>query len=153
MMTSSHRNVFHITGPLWGESTAYRWIPLSKEQRCGTLMLSILSPWAICWTNNRHGDDLRSHDAYVTSLYGVQLVLDDLQQTFLWSKVRQVTRTMFWQAMNNNMFLASWLYSAIMRQPGSATSFTVWLLFLVNSSPTGQNGSHFGRRHLQMHFI
>ena len=30
MMTSSNGNVFHVTGPLWGESTGERWIPLTK---------------------------------------------------------------------------------------------------------------------------
>ena len=23
---------FHVTGPLWGESTSYQWIPLTKGQ-------------------------------------------------------------------------------------------------------------------------
>ena len=30
MMTSSNGNIFHITGPLWGESTGHQWIPLTK---------------------------------------------------------------------------------------------------------------------------
>ena len=30
MMTSSNGNIFHVTGPLWGESTGPRWIPLTK---------------------------------------------------------------------------------------------------------------------------
>ena len=30
MMTSANGNIFHITGPLWGESTGDRWIPLTK---------------------------------------------------------------------------------------------------------------------------
>ena len=32
MMTSQHGNTFPITGPLWGESTDHRWIPLTKGQ-------------------------------------------------------------------------------------------------------------------------
>ena len=35
MMTSSHGNAFRVTGPLWGESTGYRWIPLTKGQLRG----------------------------------------------------------------------------------------------------------------------
>ena len=31
MMTSWHGNSFHITVPLWGESTGDRWIPLTKD--------------------------------------------------------------------------------------------------------------------------
>ena len=38
MITSTNGNIFHITGPLWGESTGHRWIPLTKasdaEIRC-----------------------------------------------------------------------------------------------------------------------
>ena len=30
MMTSSNGNVFRVNGPLWGESTGDRWIPLLK---------------------------------------------------------------------------------------------------------------------------
>ena len=29
-MTSSNGNIFRVTGPLWGESTGHRWIPLTK---------------------------------------------------------------------------------------------------------------------------
>ena len=36
MMMSWHENTFHITGPLWGESTSQWWIPLTK----GPAMLS-----------------------------------------------------------------------------------------------------------------
>ena len=38
IMTSSNGNVFRVTGPLWGESTGHRWIPLTTasdaERRC-----------------------------------------------------------------------------------------------------------------------
>ena len=30
IMTSSNGNIFHVTDALWGESTGYRWIPLTK---------------------------------------------------------------------------------------------------------------------------
>ena len=30
MMTSSNGNLFLVTGPLWGESTGHRWLPLTK---------------------------------------------------------------------------------------------------------------------------
>ena len=30
MMTSSNGNIFHVTGPLWGETTGDRYIPLTK---------------------------------------------------------------------------------------------------------------------------
>ena len=30
MMTSLNGNIFRVTGPLWGDSTGHRWIPLTK---------------------------------------------------------------------------------------------------------------------------
>ena len=30
MMTSSNGNIPRVTGPLWGEFTDHRWIPLTK---------------------------------------------------------------------------------------------------------------------------
>ena len=30
MMTSSNGNIFHVTGPVWGESTGLRRIPLKR---------------------------------------------------------------------------------------------------------------------------
>ena len=29
IVTSSNGNGFRVTGPLWGESTGHRWIPLT----------------------------------------------------------------------------------------------------------------------------
>ena len=34
-MTSSNENIFRVTGPLWGESTGHRWIPLTKSSDAG----------------------------------------------------------------------------------------------------------------------
>ena len=35
MVTSSNGNIFCVTGPLWGKSTNYRWIPLTKVSEAG----------------------------------------------------------------------------------------------------------------------
>ena len=41
-MTSSNGNIFHITGPLWGESTGHKWIPLTKA--------SDFKLWCFLWS-------------------------------------------------------------------------------------------------------
>ena len=41
IMTSSTGNIFHITGPLWGESTGHWWIPLTKA--------SDMELWCFLW--------------------------------------------------------------------------------------------------------
>ena len=43
MMTSSNGNIFHITGPLWGESTGHWCIPLTKA--------SDAELWCIFWSS------------------------------------------------------------------------------------------------------
>ena len=42
MMTSSNGNIFCVTGPLWGESTGYRWIILTK--------VSDAELWCFLWS-------------------------------------------------------------------------------------------------------
>ena len=41
---SRHGNAFHITGPLWGQSTGDQWIALTKNQLCIILMF----PFGVC---------------------------------------------------------------------------------------------------------
>ena len=42
MMTSSNGNVFRVTGPLCGEFTGHRWIPLTKASDAGL--------WRFLWS-------------------------------------------------------------------------------------------------------
>ena len=46
MMKSSNGNIFRVTGPLRGESTGHRWIPLTKA-----LMLSLICAWTNGWAS------------------------------------------------------------------------------------------------------
>ena len=52
-MTSWHRNIFHITGPMWGESTGDRWIALTMGQQSGALMYEVLLTWVSFSMNSR----------------------------------------------------------------------------------------------------
>ena len=61
MMTSSNGNIFHVTGPLCGEFTGHRWIPLTKGQWRGTLVFSLICAWINGWVNNREANGLRRH--------------------------------------------------------------------------------------------
>ena len=55
MMTSSNGNIFRVTGPLCGEFTGHRWIPLTKA--------SDAELW-YGWVKNRDAGDLRRHRAH-----------------------------------------------------------------------------------------
>ena len=48
MMTSLNGNIFHVTGPLWAESTGHRWIPLTKAN--DALMFSLMGALTNTWT-------------------------------------------------------------------------------------------------------
>ena len=59
-MTSSNGNIFCITGPLWGESTASVDYP-KKWHWCAALMFSLIFVWTSDWANNPDAGDLRHH--------------------------------------------------------------------------------------------
>ena len=61
MMTSSNGNIFRVTGPLCGEFTSHRWIPLTKASDAG---FRWSAPWTSGWVNNREAGDLRRHRAH-----------------------------------------------------------------------------------------
>ena len=54
---------FHITGPLWGESTGHRWIPFTKGQLGRALLLPKMLAWTSCWPNCQIANDLKYHNA------------------------------------------------------------------------------------------
>ena len=62
-MTSVNGNIFRATGPLWGESTGHRWIPLTKASNAG-LWYFFICAWTNGWWNSRYAGDLRPHGAY-----------------------------------------------------------------------------------------
>ena len=65
--------IFHITGPLWGESTGHWWIPLTKDSDAEVLMFSLLYALTNGWANNRGAGDLRRYRAHyvVTVIHGL----------------------------------------------------------------------------------
>ena len=64
MITSSNRNSFRVTGPLWGETTGHRWIPLTKASEAELWCFLSTNGWA----NNWDAGDLRRHSAHYRSL-------------------------------------------------------------------------------------
>ena len=64
MMTSSNGNIFRVTGPLCGEFTGHRWIPLTKANDAELCCFLWSAPWINGWVNNREVGDLRHHCAH-----------------------------------------------------------------------------------------
>ena len=61
MMTWSNGNIFHVTGPLWGESPGNPLDCPHKGQWRGALMFSLVGAWTNGSANNRDACDLRRH--------------------------------------------------------------------------------------------
>ena len=64
MMTSSNGNIFRVTGPLCGEFTCHRCIPLTKASDAELWCFLWSAPWINGWVNNREAGDLRRHRAH-----------------------------------------------------------------------------------------
>ena len=64
MMTSSNGNIFRVTGPLCGEFTGHRWIPLTKASDVELWCFLWSGPWINGWVNNPEAGDLRRHRAH-----------------------------------------------------------------------------------------
>ena len=64
MMTSSKGNIFRVTGPLCGEFTGHRRIPLTKASDAELWCFLWSAPWIDGWVNNRGAGDLRRHRAH-----------------------------------------------------------------------------------------
>ena len=58
---SSNGNIFRVTGPLCGEFTSRRWIPLTKANDAELWCWLWSAPWINGWVNNREAGDLRRH--------------------------------------------------------------------------------------------
>ena len=69
MMTSSNRNIFRVTGLLWGEFTGHRWIPLTKASDVEHWCFLWSAPWINGWVNNRVAGDLRRHRAHYDVMF------------------------------------------------------------------------------------
>ena len=63
-MTSSNGNIFRVTGPLCGEFTGHRWIPLTKASDVELWCFLWSAPRINGWVNNREAGDLRRHHAH-----------------------------------------------------------------------------------------
>ena len=70
-MTSSNGNIFRVTGPLCGEFTGHRWIPLTTDSDAELRCFFLICAWINVWVNNRKAGDLRRHRAH----YNVTVML------------------------------------------------------------------------------
>ena len=86
MMTSLNGNSLRVTGPLCGEFTGHRWIPLTKASDRELWCFLWSAPWINGWVNNGEAGDLRRHrahyDVFVMSSDSGMLLIDRI--TAMW---------------------------------------------------------------------
>ena len=63
-VTSSHGNIFRVTGPLCGEFTGDRWIPLTKASDADAELWFFFDLRLNRLVNNLEAGDLRRHRAH-----------------------------------------------------------------------------------------
>ena len=90
MMTSSNENIFHVTGPIWGEFTGRRGFPLTKAS--DTKLVLFTFAWTNGWVNNRNAGDLRRHPAHYDVI--VKMKCKCLQSYLIHSTTVRVTHVM-----------------------------------------------------------
>ena len=61
MMTQWNGNIFRVTGPLCGEFTGHRWIPLTKASDAEFWCFFLICAWMNSLVNNHEAVDLRHH--------------------------------------------------------------------------------------------
>ena len=72
--TSSNGNIFRVTGPLCGEFTGHRWIPLTKASDVELWCFLWSAHWINGWVNNREAGDLRRHRAHCDAIVMVTMI-------------------------------------------------------------------------------
>ena len=98
-MTSTNGNIFRVTGPLCGESTGHRWIPLTKSKWRGALMFSFICAGTNGWVNNREAGDLRRHRAHYDVIV---MSLGDVGPRSRVQKEPRKLKTLLWRHNEND---------------------------------------------------
>ena len=114
-MTSWSGNIFRVTGPLFGEFTGHRWIPLTKARDAGLWCFLLSAPWINGWVKNNKAGDLRRHRAH----YDV-IVMIDSSKGFPCARKQSQGRLIVDWTPRNNFF---------MKLVSNYISFQLWYIW------------------------
>ena len=70
--------LFPHTGPLCGEFTSHRWIPLTKASDAELWCFLWSAPWINGWVNNREAGYLRRHHAHYDVIVMLSIICNDV---------------------------------------------------------------------------
>ena len=94
-MTSSNGNLVRVTGPLRGEFTGNRWIPLTKASDVELWCFLWSGPWINGWVNNREAGDLRRNHAH----YDVTVMIERIYFNCSQGDIQKYIFIFGWQAL------------------------------------------------------
>ena len=61
-----YETAFRITGTVYGESTEHQWIPLTKDQWVGALIIFVMFAQTSCWINIKVAGEFKYHDGMMS---------------------------------------------------------------------------------------
>ena len=136
MMTSSNGNIFRVTGPLCGEFTGHRWIPLTKA--------SDAEIWYFLWSASEQtleAGDLRRHRAHydanvVVYAFGIFCCAEFAH----FPEILHGRKCLFYSANNNDpltlrakALTVTILIKFVQERTVSTPGWLIWMTCLVNA--------------------
>ena len=104
-MTSSNGNIFRVTGPLWGELTGHRWIPLTTASYAELWCFLLISARINGWENNC--GDLKHNPAHYEANVMHCLIIPDVTHSDLPAMMRSCRITIMLLSLKSGFPLAS----------------------------------------------
>ena len=129
-------NTFRVTGPLCGEFTGHRCIPLTKASNAELWCFLWSAPWINGWVNNREAGDLRHHRAHY-DVIGTVTALDFYSsrtcQVFNYILTQMVCKTHLSHFMLYTYisFIYAFVYIILFTWAHSFTNISMCILSLV----------------------
>ena len=122
------RKHFHVTGPLCGEFTGHRWIPL-KCQWHEALMFSLICAWTNSWVHNREAGDLRHRRAH----YDVTVMYWQRSITCIWVASVRDGRVIVYDKSRDDPVQVIW-FAWYLRWAGSPVLWdSAWRIYYIPS--------------------
>ena len=108
MMTSSNGNVFRVTGPLCGEFTGHRWIPIIKASDA-ELWCFFICARRNSWINNREAGDLRRHRVH----YDVTVMISEYSECGYVFRLRYYIKLQSYTLQLDFFLVNNWIISDV----------------------------------------
>ena len=114
MMTSSKGKIFHVTGPLWRESTGHRWLPLTEA--------SDVEHWYFPWSAPEQTVAQTIETPVIWDDFA--LIMTSLSLLILYSLYRWIDNEIYWK------YVALYKQMTIMKLTMMIMMMIMWGLYI-----------------------